>query len=138
MEQKPEEGASAVAMLCDLRGGKSVLELDSSLAELVDAVRRTGKAGTLTLRLNIRPASKGRSDDDVQVVMIEDAISVKAPQLERGASIFFAGIHGELTRRDPRQLTIDDVRNVEPAPAPAPAPDPAPTNVASIQSRKGA
>jgi len=123
MTDQKQEAPSALATLCELRQGKTIVELSSNLGELVEAVRRTGKPGRLTLSLTVRPFSKGRSEEEVQVLSFEDAISMKLPQLERGSTVFFSDQRGSLARNDPRQMRIDELKEPTP-PAPAAATDP--------------
>lgn len=87
----------------ELRNGGTAEELEKALINLVAQVRATGRSGELTLKLKIKPASKG----DVNVLMLEDDIKVKYPQLERGGSIFFADDHQKLYRSDPRQRELE-------------------------------
>lgn len=112
---------SILETLGALRQGGTAAELDEALSTLVGAVRATAKAGTLTLKLTIKPASKG----DVATLVLEDAITVKPPALERGGTIFYAVKGDKLSRRDPRQPELgglglrevaqirDNIRDVE-------------------------
>lgn len=67
--------------LQDLRDGRAHAELSGQLAELLAKVKETGKGGTLTLKLKIKPAGRG---SDVDKVVIADAITVDLPKPERG------------------------------------------------------
>lgn len=105
----PEGSASsALAMLMDLRGGVTLSELDEQLSKLVNAVCDTGKKGELTLKLLVRPAGSS----DTRALILEDQVKVKLPELARGSSIFFADERSRLTRQDPRQMQLDDVKEV--------------------------
>lgn len=110
MTTKSTQGSasSALAMLMELRGGSMLMELDEQLSRLVNAVCDTGKKGELTLKLAVRPAGTS----DARALILEDAVRVKLPELSRGSSIFFADSEARLTRQDPRQLRIDDVKDV--------------------------
>ena len=88
--------------LREVRGGDALDDLATELADVVAAVRKTGKAGTLTLKLSIAPASKG----DVQTLMLADTISAKLPRADRGSTVFFSDDANNLSRRDPRQGEI--------------------------------
>jgi hypothetical protein len=107
-----EVKVSALATLCDLRNGRTMAELSDQLAEVIEAVRRTGKAGQLTLRLMVKPMSKGKTDEEVQPLALEDSISTKLPQLERGVTLFFSDAGGGLERNDPRQMSLHDLKKV--------------------------
>jgi len=108
----PEKKVSALTTLCELRSGRTIAELSDQLAEVIEAVRRTGKAGQLTLRLLVKPFSKGKTDEEVQPLAIEDSISTKLPQLERGVTLFFSDADGGLERNDPRQMSLPDLKKV--------------------------
>lgn len=101
MKQPLEEIQSNmfVTTLADLRAGRSANELSIELQKLVQAVRETGKKGTLTYKLHIEPAAKG----NINTLMIEDEVTVKMPEMDREAAIFFSTDDNRLTRRDPRQ-----------------------------------
>lgn len=105
--------SAAMSMLVDLRRGATLAELDEKLAELVEAVRGTGKPGRAILELRIKPASKGSGN----VLMIEDTLRVVSPTLDRETTVMFADKENRLSRKDPDQLTLDDLREVaEPTP----------------------
>lgn len=93
--------------LRDLRAGKTLDELAERLQEIVQAVQRCGKQGTLTLKLTIKPASRG----DLETILIHDAIKAIVPEGERAATLFFGTPEGNLTRTNPRQ--IDGLRGVD-------------------------
>lgn len=113
---KSDLKVSALATLCELRNGRTMSELDESIAEVVDAVRRTGKPGQVRVTLSIKPFSKGKSEEEVQVVAIEDSIQTKLPQLDRGTTMFFSSEAG-LQRNNPSQMEIDLKKVPEPEPA---------------------
>ncbi len=85
--------------LREMRNGRSLAELSEELAKLVEAVRATGKAGSIIYKLKVSPASEG----DAVTLQLEDDLTVKQPKLARGASIFFANDQNALQRTDPRQ-----------------------------------
>lgn len=121
--QKPApSGANLLSTLADLRRGKFLAEADERLAELTAAVRETRKAGTLTLRLTIKPFSKG----DPYVLAVDDRLSSVVPELDRGSTVMFTSDAGGLSTLDTRQSELD---LSPPAPAPAPAPAETPPGV---------
>lgn len=91
-------------VLRDLSAGKTYDDLTAGLAELVDAVMTTRKAGELSLKLSVRP----NGENSVRVC---DDIKVKVPQPARGETLFFTTSSGSLLRNDPRQpdLPLRDV-----------------------------
>ena len=103
METKPthptvaEAGNNFVAVLTQLRRGSAVVDASEGLAEMVKAVRETGKKGKLTITITVVPLNKG---DAVDLV---DEVNVKLPKPNRGSSLFFSADDGTLLRNDPRQ-----------------------------------
>ena len=92
-------GSDALAVISQLRRGQTAADLAEGLAELVAAVRATGKKGSLTLKLTLAPHAKG---DDV-ILTLSDDVTLKVPRAERGSSIFYATDSNGLVRNDPRQ-----------------------------------
>ncbi len=86
----------------DLRGGKTLEELDSAVAEVVAGVRDTNKSGEIVLRLRVRPPKKGT----VSYLTVDCEVSKKIPEHDRDDTIFFATPDNGLTRQDPSQLTL--------------------------------
>ncbi len=90
----------------ELRAGGALEDLGVQLTALVAAVRETGRKGELHLKLTIKPAGKG----NVDVLTVEDAVSIKRPLAEHGATILYADTDNTLTRRDPRQPELTNLR----------------------------
>lgn len=84
-------------------------DLGDELARVVQAVRETGKAGTLTFVLKIKTT---KQDNTLEVAA---DIKTKVPVLERGASYWYPDANGNLLKDDPRQMSFTTVRE---APAP--------------------
>jgi len=101
---------SFVEVLKDVRQGAAIDDLTTHLTDLVESVRKTGRAGKITLTLTVKPAAKG----EVNALMVDDAVSVKKPTMEHGTTVFFATAENGLSRRDPRQPELIDLR--QPAP----------------------
>jgi hypothetical protein len=100
---------AATDQLRDIRAGEMVEELTENLAQVVNAVLATGKKGSLTLKLNVDPASKGDA-----VVTITDDIKVTIPREKKAGTLMFALPSGSLQRQDPRQTEL----NLSAAPRP--------------------
>lgn len=90
--------------LQDLRDGRAHAELSGQLAELLAKVKETGKGGTLTLKLKIKPAGRG---SDVDKVTIADAITLDLPKPERGEDFFWLTEDNDLTRNHPKQGSLE-------------------------------
>ena len=96
---------SVTDVLGDLAGGTTVVELNEALSAVVQAVRETGKVGSLSLSLKVKP-------NGAAGVIVEDEIKVRVPQVPRGETVFFATGDGSLVRSDPRQAELA-LRRVE-------------------------
>lgn len=75
--------------------------LTDALQELVAAVTQENRAGTLTLKIGIKPMGKG---DGLEV---SAEIASKPPKETAGVSIFFASPENNLVRNDPRQASME-------------------------------
>ncbi|SEG15935.1 hypothetical protein SAMN05444390_1011525 [Marinobacterium lutimaris] len=81
--------------------GVTANELSDDLAELLRAVQDTGKQGTLTLKLTVKPESLATG----QVGIIADT-TLKAPQQPKDKAFMFMTPDGNLQREDPRQKRL--------------------------------
>ena len=88
-----------VKVLAQLRDGTFLLDAGEGLAELVEQVRQTGRAGRLMITFDVKAAGKGVSG----MVVIRDALVVKLPKAETSETVMYALEGGQLSRRDPRQ-----------------------------------
>lgn len=95
--------------LIEQSGGKTHEELSAALYDLVARVRDTGKKGSVSLTVNVAPL-KG----DIDVLVVADEIKLRLPEHDRKASLFYPDKDGNLTRRDPNQLSFDSLREVPP------------------------
>lgn len=86
------------AFLAAHRDGRLGGELTAELADLIEAVERLEKGGTLNLKITVTHVGNGQ-------VVVTDDITVKAPKPPRPQAIYFAD-NGSLSRRDPRQPVI--------------------------------
>lgn len=84
--------------LRDIRKGMVAEAAGEELATVVRAVTATGKPGSLTIKLTVKP-QKGDSEQ----VVISSKISASAPAADMPEAIFFADVDGDLHRNDPRQ-----------------------------------
>jgi hypothetical protein len=94
--------------LLQLRSGKAVDELSQQLAELVGAVKKTGKQGTITLQLKVAPATAG----EVRQIFVTDAIKFNPPMPARPSTLFYPNEDNQLLRKDPNQKELE-LRSVE-------------------------
>lgn len=102
-ENKPDSGpGSFAAVLASIRP-KTDTELAENLARLIEAVKVTGKKGTLTVKFEVKPVDGGG-----QAVIVNDAISVRAPEKNREGSMAFIGEGNRLQRTDPTAMPLFD------------------------------
>jgi hypothetical protein len=94
------------AFLQEHRNGGLHGELSEQLAELALAALEHGKKGTLTIKFEVAPNADGLT------VTITDNLVLKKPEGSRGAGIWFADEHGNLSRRNPMQQELP-LRDVE-------------------------
>lgn len=98
-------GTRAFAVfLQELRDGRTHTELSSQLNELLAKVKDTGKGGSITLEIKVKPAGRGA---DVEKVIIQDSIKSKLPAPERGDDFYWLTEDNDLSRNHPKQSTLD-------------------------------
>lgn len=85
-----------------VRQGAVIDELNQKLYDLGLAVRSTGRAGELVLKLKLAPI-----DQSGLTLHIEDTVVVKEPKLSKGKTVFFVTDDGQLVRNDPRQKSLE-------------------------------
>lgn len=89
--------------LRELRAGATLDELASAVAEVVAAVKCSNKPGEIRLTLKFKPPKKG----DVTYITVEDQVTVKAPRLDRGDTVFFPLADNSLSRANPAQRSLE-------------------------------
>ena len=89
--------------ILQMNNGATVMELSHALEKVVAAVRAAGKAGSITLTVNVKPASKGSNN----VLMVESQVKTKLPEADRGMTVFYATEDNRLVRNDPQQQTLN-------------------------------
>lgn len=94
-----------------LLNGATADELSERLHEVVEGCRKTGKQGTLTLKLTVKPHGMGTGQYEIR-----DAISNKVPELDKGMTLMFGTPEGNLQRNDPnqRELPLREVADDKP------------------------
>lgn len=100
MADEPSRTRPFADVLTEINRGRDHTELSNELQALVQAVRDTGKKGSLTLSLTVVPS---KVDNGLEIIA---GIKTTLPKFDRSASLFFADEEGNLTRTDPRQLTL--------------------------------
>jgi hypothetical protein len=85
-------------VLRDIRKGRPVEEATMALADVVRAVDETGKEGSVTITLKIKPAKHGGPE---KTLIAE--VKAKKPIADIAPAVFFSDDDGDLHRVDPRQ-----------------------------------
>ena len=89
------------AFLQEQRGGEAHAEASELLQEVIRAATATGKVGTLTLKIKIKPSKAGG-----RTVTVTDAITTTVPQFDREVAVFYVDDDGNLHRNDPAQQKL--------------------------------
>ncbi|PID44065.1 MAG: hypothetical protein CSB48_02795 [Proteobacteria bacterium] len=89
--------------LAFMNKGMTDAELTEELASLVKAVRETGKAGSLTLKLKVQMMNQQAED----MITIEPVISATPPKLPGKKALFWSTCDGDLLRNDPEQIELE-------------------------------
>lgn len=107
MAEKKERDSFA-AVLASIRPRTDV-ELAEGLTTLIEAVKTTGKAGSLTVKFDVKLVDAGAT-----AVIINDKIAIKMPEKNREGSIAYIGQDNKLQRTDPSAMPLfdDDIRDV--------------------------
>lgn len=79
-----------------IEGGCFMDSASEQLAELVQAVESTGKAGSITLKIDLRRATAG-------ALAVKGKITVKKPESAPMEALLFPTPEGNLLTEDPRQ-----------------------------------
>lgn len=87
--------------LRQVRKGVLIDKADAAIAEVVKAVLATGKPGSITINLTVKP-NAGASDQ----ILLSGDVKRKVPEGVIPDAIFFTDDDGFLHRMDPRQLEI--------------------------------
>lgn len=96
-------------LMRDLRDGSAIEEARRAIAEVEEAVADTGKAGRVTLTIDIEPVKGGLST----MVTITDTITLKKPARDREKTVLFRTGDGQFSRYDPRQPELPSMRTVK-------------------------
>ncbi|OBI95580.1 hypothetical protein [Mycobacterium sp. 1465703.0] len=101
MPDKPAEATEFASLLVTHKKGLAHDEASRKLREAVEAVQRTGKAASVTVKLSIKPVEKIPN-----AFRIQDSITASIPEEPR-TSMWFGDDKGGLHRNDPNQREFD-------------------------------
>lgn len=85
-------------ILREIRKGRAVDLASQRMAEIVQAVDETGKAGELIISIKVKPEKGGGSQKVIQV-----GVKAKIPEMDLPEGVFFSDSEGDLHRTDPAQ-----------------------------------
>lgn len=92
----------------DIRYGEFLDEASDQFNKLVTAVENTGKGGSMTITIKLKPSAAG-------AIEVTDEVKAKLPELARGSSLFFATPEGNLQRNNPKQRELPNLQVATPA-----------------------
>lgn len=90
------------AFLQEHRDGALHAKASDLLAEVVAGVQEFSKQGKVTLEITVSPT---KYDNAVEIVGV---VKAKTPEAPAPAAMWYADDEGNVSRRDPRQLTLED------------------------------
>lgn len=91
--------------------GRTHDELGEALHTLIARVKDTGKTGSISLTVQVKPMKQ-----DDRMVIVSDKIAINLPEHDRPSAAWFIGADGNLQRDDPHQLAFESLREVPPPP----------------------
>lgn len=102
-------------LLHELNDGSTHAALSADLAELLRAVQHNGRAGSLTLKLRVAPATKGHGSGMVDKITVTAERKLELPKPEQPQDFFWLTEEGETSRKHPRQhdLPLREVANTD-------------------------
>lgn len=95
-------------VVADLDDGAVHFQLTRELRELVKAACDTQKAGSMVLKLKVKP--------DGRTVIITADVRSTPPKPATGSTFFFPDEVGDLRREDPKQPTLRNLDTKPPTP----------------------
>lgn len=96
-------------ILNSIRYGAATDEATEELNKVVLACRETGKSGSVTIKLTFKPGVGPQME-------IHDDIKSVIPKPAKAATFMFDTEDGDLQLNDPRQRSIEGLREVEDTP----------------------
>lgn len=92
--------------LQELNDGTTHASATAAFAELLRAVQHSGKAGDLTLKLKVAPATKsGSGYVDKVTIAVEQKLNL--PKAEQPTDFYWLTDDGETSRNHPRQQNLE-------------------------------
>lgn len=95
-EVEPEDRPPFSAFAASHRYGAFNTEVTNAFADLVAAVEKYDKAGSMTITLKLKPTGSGP-------IVVTDDVTTKPPTAPKPETYYWRTDDGGLSRRDPRQ-----------------------------------
>jgi hypothetical protein len=96
----------ALKVIHDLESGDTAYELSKLMTRVLNAVQRTGKEGSVTLKIKFQPIPKfGEA-----AISMTPKITTSEPGRDTQSIIRFLTEDGDLQRNDPNQLEFEFVK----------------------------
>jgi hypothetical protein len=111
-EEAPQRVRPFADVLQEIGGGEVAAQVSNELQQLVAAVRATGKAGSVTVQLAVKPAVK----NETNALLVSGVVKARKPEPQAPTSVFFVTDDDNLSRSDPHQPELSGLRDVS-APA---------------------
>lgn len=92
---------SVLTTIREIGHGSLVTSIENKLQTLVQAVEETGKAGKLTITIDVKKATKGNA------MNIKGTTKLAAPNTEHHEALMFALDDGSLSTDNPKQQKLD-------------------------------
>ena len=94
-----QEEQTFCSLLMAMNGGVVDSEMTLALRDLVGEVKRLGKNGSITLKINVKSAGD-------RAIALSDEITVKIPKEPRPGKIMFPDGDGRLFNSDPLNVVL--------------------------------
>lgn len=88
----------------DVKQGETIEEMDSKLQQLVQAVQRTGKGGSMTITIDVKPMK-----DSTEALIVKSNVKLKEPTFTDAGTVMFPTPEGNLQRSHHRQQELPGV-----------------------------
>lgn len=95
-------------LLAQHRSGGVIDDITAELRTLIEAIKRTGKPGKISLTLTFKPISGGETPQ----IEITDKVVVTKPDPNQPASVFYSTAANDLSRFDPRQPVLTGLKEI--------------------------
>lgn len=93
-------------VLSDLNDGSTHAALTADFAELLKSVQNMGRAGSMTLKIKVAPATKTNTGS-VDKITITAERKLELPKPEQPSDFYWLTDDGETSRNHPRQNSLD-------------------------------